>query len=896
MKLAQIRKYRSAIRNNVLFFLFIFFLFQSNVKAQNYKLTFSNIPLSEALIRISGQLNIKVAFDAKKLGSQIISKEVKGNTVEELISNLLSDTEFGYKYKYSRYLIVDKEKEKPSKTDPEYQLVGSVTDRESGEQLPFATVILYDKNLQICASDKGSFSIKNIKSNPVHLFISYIGYNKLDTSIYLSDQISNFDLRLIRQIHSLDSIEVKGERLEMVDLRNDVDFATTVNMSRLLDLPAVSETDIFRILQIIPGISYIENSQGLNIRGGSSDQNLILYDGQTLYNLSHYYGIVSVLNPNVIKDMQVYKGGFDSRFGERVSGIVDISGKTGNQTKPSFYGDLNLLSANLTTEIPFGKKISFIGAVRRSYSDIYSTGLSDKLTESNAHIFRGDSSNIINETRPKFYFYDYNAKFTLKPSNIETFSLSFFGGRDYFRNNYSGSSNKLQINSCDKSLWSNYGLSANWSRQWNESLFTNIQAGSSGYEAESSNSTEVNLTSGSDIDPQFLPDSINVFNTLNKNRINDIYLNVRNSYKTNQNNQVDFGLLIRRNEIFYHKDAEHQFVYDNTDQIGWTISAYVQDRISVNKLTIKPGLRYSFYKNSGSLYMEPRFSINYIISEKFSIRAAAGRYYQFINQVLSQQETGYNKNFWIMADSREHPVVASNHFIAGFTSERDRFLLDAEVYYKTYSGIQENIFVSQFLRNSDFPEYFPGNDIGKPPVHAQMPPSIFVTGTGRSFGSDLLLRYKTRNYTSWLSYSFGRSIQNYSVINSGSDIPAPCDQPYQVSWTNMLSAGRWNFAAISYYSSGRPYIDYSASGIMMPVTRNYKRLPDSFRSDVSVNYNFKLHNSKFKTGFTLINIFNTKNYLDVNTRTFDFENTSFLETTLIQAQSFSLNMFIHFVF
>ncbi len=182
------------------------------------------------------------------------------------------------------------------------------------------------------------------------------------------------------------------------------------------------------------------------------------------------------------------------------------------------------------------------------------------------------------------------------------------------------------------------------------------------------------------------------------------------------------------------------------------------------------------------------------------------------------------------------------------------------------------------------------------PLRTKPLPSFYVTGTGRSYGMDLLLRYKGRKYTSWLSYSLGRSIQNYSVINFGNDIPAPTDQPYQLSWTNMLSAGKLNFGTITLLSSGRPYIDFSTSSINLPIVRNYKRLPDYFRSDFSINYNFSLHKAKFKTGLSFINIFNTQNYFDVNTRKFDFENTSFSETTLIQSQSFSINMFIHFVF
>ncbi len=671
MRLVKTRKYRSVIKNkkSILCAVLISFLFHSSLIAQTYRLTFRNTPLSEALVRISGQLDIKVAFDSKKLGTVTINRDVTGNSVKEVISDLLRNSGFDYKIKYNRYLIIDEEKDE-GKFDPEeYQLIGSVSDRESGEQLPYATVILYNKNLHISVSEKGSFSLKNITSNPVHLRLSYIGYSPLDTTILLTDRQTNLDLKLTRQIHSLDTIVVKGTKLEMVDLRNDVDLATTVNMTKLTDLPALAETDIFRVLQLLPGISYTENSQGLSIRGGLSDQNLILFDGQTLYNLSHYYGVVSALNPNVIKDLQIYKGGYDSRFGERVSGIVDITGKSGNHTKPTIYGDLNLLSGNLTAEIPVGKKFSVIGAVRRSYSDIYSTGFANNLFDRNMSGFPGDSATIINQTRPTFYFYDYNAKATYKPSNVESFSISLYSGKDYYRNSYSGSSNMLMISSGDKSSWSNYGVSASWTRQWNESFFSSIQAGSSGYASQSSNATTIDRTESTAVDPHFLPDSVNTFNTYNQNKLKDIYFSVRNNFKISNNNQLNFGFLTRNNTIYYHKDADKVYVYDNMNQSGWTTSAYLQDRITISdRLTLKPGLRLSYFNNTGIMYAEPRFSANYRFSDAFSIRIATGRYNQFINQVLTQQETGYNKNFWIMADDIFHPAVTSNHFIAGFTA------------------------------------------------------------------------------------------------------------------------------------------------------------------------------------------------------------------------------------
>jgi hypothetical protein len=897
MRLEIKEKYLSVrfTNSSIICFSLLLFLSNQNLKAQTYRQTFVSTPLSEALIKVSRQLDVKVAFDSQKLSTININREVTGDSADELISDLLLNSGFEYRYMYNRYLIVEKGAATSDLPPGICQVIGSVSDKETGEQLPFATIILDKQNLLASASENGSFCIKNVTDNPIHLMVSYIGYRPLDTIMNWSDQSMNIDIRLFRKVHVLDTIIVKGNRMEMVDLRNDVDFATTIDAVRLIDLPMLAETDIFRTLQLLPGVSYTENSSGLSIRGGSSDQNLVLFDGQTLYNLSHYYGVVSALNPNVIKDLQIYKGGYDSRFGERVSGIVDITGKSGNQTVPLIYGDINLLSGNLTAELPLGKKVTIIGAVRRSYSDIYSTGFANGLFDRNMNWFRGDSSNIVVQAKPSFYFYDYNAKLTWKKSNLETFSLSLYGGKDYYNNSYSGNSQSMiVVDATDNNTWSNYGISASWMKQWKESFFSNIQAGTSGYDNISSNSTTIDGSHAPVNNHPFLPDTTDTFNTSNRNRLKDLYLSFRNTYTISNNNQLNFGLLVRENNIFYHKDAEKIYVYDNMDQTGWTNSAYIQDRITLfDKLTLKPGFRISYYNGTQRLYLEPRFSANYKFSEAFSARLATGRYYQFINQVLAQQETGYNKNFWVLADNSTHPEVTSNHIITGFTIEKGNFLFDAEGYYKSYTGLQEYIFLSQYLKNSDFPDYFKK----KPAAPDVSRPSYYITGTGRAYGIDLMLRFKASNFTSWLSYSYGRSFQKFNDINFGNDIPGVNDQPYQLSWTNMLAAGKWNFGTVTLYSSGKPYIDFTrTNNINLPIERVYKRLPDYFRSDFSVNYNFSLKKARLKTGVTFLNIFNTQNYFDINTRKFDFVNTSFSETTLIQSQSFSVNLFLHFLF
>jgi ferric enterobactin receptor len=885
------------IKSTLWVIVFLCFIF-NNAKSQEFKLSFGNKEtLSEALLLSSRTFDFKVAFDARRLNALYAEKEVSGNTQGEFITNLLKNSELTFIFKHGSYLIIEKDSSQPGKALKECQLSGSVSDYDTREQLPFASVILADQNINSPASTNGTFIIKNIISNPIHLTVSYIGYFPIDTLISWDKSHIELTFRLKQRVNKINPVEIKGDRIEMVDYRGDVDFATIINPSKLIDLPVLAETDIFRTLQLLPGISYSENSSELSIRGGTSDQNLVLFDGQTLYNLSHYYGVFSSINPNIVKDIQVFKGGFDSRYGERISGIIDITGKSGNQLKPAVSADINLLSINLALEIPLSNKLTLVAAGRRSYSDIYKTSFSDNLFSKSIPVLKTNAADTIIVSEPSFYFYDLNGKLNYRVSKNENISVSIYGGKDFFNNSYTYNSRALYVSNADTNTWHNYGISANWQKQWNGSLFSSLMVSSSGYTNDSENKTSIDRLQANGHERPYLPDNKNVFNTHNNNELKDWAISLRNDFLIDNFNMLNFGILLRRNDIAYYKDADKVYIYDNTRQSAWISSVYGQDRISLfTNLILKPGFRITYYNGNRKLYFEPRFAAKYNFSDRFSLRLATGEYTQFISQVVSQQETSYNKNFWVLGNDSVNPVLKAFHLITGAAYNRNNILFDIECYYKQYTGLQEYIYLSQFLRNTEFGKYFPGKNNTLLPPASPNKPSYFINGSGKSYGVDFFVRYKSRYYTSWISYSISKNKQIFDSINQGAEIPSLTDQTHQFSFTNLVTVGKWNFGSTTLFSTGRPYIAGTQNQPGLPVERIYQRMPDFFRMDLSANYSFLIKNLRLKTGISVINLFNTSNYFDINTRKFDFENTSFSETNLIRSQSLSLNLFFHINF
>jgi len=876
---------QKTIVNHFLHGLIVLLFLSKSVSAQTHQFSFNKIPVSAALSKVATDMNIRISFDSGKLAQFIISGKVTGNQPENVISKILENTGYAVEYKFNTYLVV--KNQNPLDTKPtEIMVQGVVFDNETGEHLPNAIIYFRNKNLALSTSSNGTFGIQIQDSTDAYLMIKYLGYNTLDTIITTEKQKDNFRFALTKNIQTLQTIDVSGKKIEMV-AQNDEAGHFTFNPSRFSDLPNYGETDVFRALQLLPGINTTENSSQLNIRGSSADQNLVLYDGFTLYNLDHFFGVFSALNPYVIKDIQVYRGGFDSRYGERVAGIVDISSKSGNQQKPEVYGGINLVSANLTAEIPVSEKFTIVAAGRRAYTDIYSSWLADallagKMAQSPPPVLPGKK---VTEIEPEFYFSDVNLKFTYNPSQNENISLSLYGAKDYLNSSSISERQRVITNTEDINKWGNYGFGLSWKKQWNAKNFTNIQTGHSGYFNDYSNNTVLSGDT-SEINRPVQPITANYI-TNEANDLTDYFISVQNKYLLNQTHQFELGAAVKYNQFKFYKDASTDIVYNNLENASTLYAVYFQDRMAINKWSVKPGFRMNYYNKTNKFYLEPRFAASYKTDNSIIYKMAVGRYFQYLSKSYTEQTYGYNRDFWILADGNRNPVISSNHFIAGASYEAKNFFFDVEAYYKTVDGIQEFLF---FKNPKETKSAFAAP---KPPNPGL---SRFISGTGNAYGIDFLVKYETINFTSWLAYSLSKSTQNFDKINNGDDIPAQSDQTHQLKWTNIYSLKKWNFSTLTLYTTGQPYIESTSKDNNFNTTRVYNRLPDYFRIDLSANYNFNIKKVYIKPGVSLLNALNTTNYLDIYIREFNFGNNEISETTLVKAQEITLNFFVNFRF
>ena len=873
-------KNKPIVKLFVVFFLFFFLTISASSQEQQFK--YENIPLSKVLVDIKQRLDIRISFDAGQLEKIRVTKSVSGTNSNDILAKILEGTNFTFDNIFNTYLIIKRPDVAGPKVPKERAFSGIIFDKETGERLPYASILLLDKNTVVSTTVDGTFSIRLTDSASSILQIKYIGYYTLDTLIHSENQVQFLNLGLVRRSQDIPTVEVKGDKLEMVNFSDEAGHLT-FNPIKFSDLPNYGETDIFKALQLLPGISTQENSSQLNIRGSSADQNLVMFDGFTLYNLDHFFGTFSALNPNVIKNIQVYRGGFDSRYGERVSGIIDITGKSGNQQKPEFYGGINLISGNLTTEIPLTKKMTLVAAGRRAYSDIYSSWFADALLSDKFGQTRRISTQDANVITPKFYFSDYNLKLTYNLNKQENISFSLYGAKDNLNSSNVTSDSRGETDTDDINKWGNYGFGISWKKQWNVNYFTNFQMGHSGYFNDYSNNT-VFIPADSPIN---LSDTVTEI-TNESNELTDYFAALQNNYFLNQSNELEFGFSAKYNRFTYYKDASREFIYSNLDNSAFLFSLYFQDKISLGQnFKIKPGIRTNYYGKTEKIYFEPRFAASYKTGLGITFKIATGRYFQFLNKSATEQSYGYNRDFWVLSDDDVNPIVSSNHFILGGSFENENLFFDIEGYYKTVKGLQEYLFVQNPGQSENPNTGSTSSDSGL---------SRFISGDGKAIGIDFLAKYENSHFTSWLAYSISKASRNFAEINNGKEIPALYDQTHEIKWTNIYSYKKWNFSTLTLFTTGHPYIVSSTKDDDFNTTRVYDRLPDYFRIDFSLNYNFNIGQFNIKPGLSILNALNTENYLDVYTRVFNFQNEQVNETTLVKAQEITLNFFLNFRF
>ncbi len=855
-------------------FLILLFLATSPLCAQDIVVdeNFENVTLGEVLKKIRSNYKVKIAYDNQLVEKVIVNQRLDKVPLNEALALILANTALTHQLFHGKIIIIPRQAISTSTTPTRFNFnaSGVIKDEETGETLPNATVRLTGSNAGTTSNTDGFFTLVRIPNDTCSLTIQYLGY--LSKKIRLNEvaDLSNISIPLQSDRKVLDVVIITDQYESPLEVTEKIS-KSAFDPKALTSLPSLGGHDIFRTLQLLPGVSGTnESSAGLVIRGSIPSQNLILLDGFTIYHLDHFFGVFSAINADIIKDVQIYKGGFDAKYGGRVSGVVDITGKSGstNYTKGNF--GINMVSTNATIEIPIGQKVSLLFSTRRAYSDIIQSSLYKKLfnisRNNDEQIKRPFENAKLDAIEPQFYFYDFNSKITYRPSRKDNIALSIYGGKDNLSGDKTDSISDVarQISFketlTENTVWGNNGVSIRWGRQWNGKLYSNLKLSGS------------NFFRTYDFVYNYKLDSTNYnqegnFDFHQENRVDDSNLAIDNEWLISEKITLEFGISGMAYKIHYKTSANEQVADERNDK-GNIGSLYTTAKINITKkLSASAGIRSNHHEINQEWYRELRLGLTYKINSKFNLKSAVGNYYQFVNQV--QYDDPYNgiQNFWAFSNKDGIPIVKSNHYVLGATYKVGDFLFDVEAYYKDLEGVVEFNPVPYFVKEGFLDE------------------GLFINGKGRMSGVDFLLQKEAGIYKGWLSYSWSKSLNSFPTIENGAFFPALQDQRHEIKLVNMLKLSRWDLSSSWVYGSGRPFPKYDityykdAAGKIedFAVTKdrtNYSRLPAYHRLDVAAAYNFSIGKVTGQVGLSVFNVYGREN---VKTRKLSIP---FLERTL----------------
>jgi hypothetical protein len=723
-----------------------------------------------------------------------------------------------------------------------FTLSGIIKDNSTGEDLIGASLWVEQLKTGTTTNLYGFYSLTIPRGN-YEISIQYLGYKTLKMTLDLdANQFINIKLEAI--VNQLNEVVVEAARFDDEYSRNTLS-SEKMNIQEIKEIPSfMGEADVLKTIQIIPGVSGGgEGTSGFYVRGGNSDQNLILLDEAPIYNASHLLGFFSVFNADAVKDVELQKGFIPSAFGGRLSSVLDVRMKEGNLQKASAGGGIGTLSARLNIESPIVKdQSSFIVSGRRTYADM---------------ILKLSSNEDLSKSR--LYFYDVNAKLNVKLNKNNRLFISGYKGSD-----------ELQFKNFFGSSWGNAATIIRWNHIFNSKLFANFTTVYSNFQYQ-----------------------LNTHNGINKvDWKAGIY-----DYTV----KSDFNYYVSPQHILYfgHSSGIHQFspgkvkvsFEDQNFDLNMTKhkaishAFYVQDDFQLSdKIAIQTGIRYSIFQNVGGTSFifdeqmneiidtvfhsafhvhhqyagfEPRFSYQYSISKNSGIQASFSRMMQYIH-LASNSASALPLDIYIPSNSYIKPQIA-DQFSLGYFKSLNKKVYDfsAELYYKSMNNQFD------FKDNTDL---LLNNHLERD----------MLFGKGKSYGFEMMLKKNAGKLTGRLAYTISRTERQIDGINENKWYVARQDKPHVFnSLITYHVSQRIQISAMFIYASGQPVTlpsgKYYYQGIPVPVysERNGYRLPDNHRLDLSINIqNRKKNDSSFESSWniSLYNVYGRQNPFAVQIR------------------------------
>lgn len=850
---------------------FLFFIVCGNVVGQKRKLitgNYKDISFENFVTDIESKTDFHFFFNSSSTDSLRVNASFEQKSINEILNGIFAGTQLHYaiddqgnifitegreimadlpsdffdtgasptnteaaSFDYSVYEKREKQKKlaesklyaigpKTGNMEGNATMAGHVRDATNGEPVIGAAIFIEKPLIGVATDQFGYYSITLPKGRH-ELKIKSIAMKPTQRQIMLYSD-GKLEIELEEDVIPLKEVVVQSERdIRVTGLQmgmEKLDIKTMKNMPL-----ALGETDIMKVVLTLPGVQTVgEGTVGLNVRGGATNQNLILFNDAIVYNPSHLFGFFSTFNPDVLKNVELYKSGITADYGGRLSSVLDVTSREGNLKKFSGSGGISPITGRLTLEGPIIKeKTSFLIGARSTYSNWILRQLdSEQLQNSEAS------------------FYDLNANLSHKINDKNNIYMSGYMSKD-----------KFKLDADTSYSYSDRNASVKWKHIFNNKLYGIVTGGFSKY----SYSIES------------IANPVNAFTM--KFSVQQVNAKADFNYFLNAKHTITAGVSTIRYSLspgnLQPKGSESLILPDVLpDEQGLESAAYIGDNFEVSqKLSLYAGIRYSFYQYLGPrdvfIYAngvskeessiqdtlhyskgksiaaydgaEPRFSIRYSISPNASVKFSYNRMRQYI-QMLSNTTAITPTDIWKLSDSYIRPQVGDQISVGFYKAMRKSSIdISVEAYYKTMENAVDFKDGAVLLLN--------------PHIETDI-----VNAKGKAYGAEFMLKKSTGKLNGWISYTYSRtflqakSVYASETVNQGKYYPSSYDKPHAVNFIgNYKFSRRFNFSLNMTYSTGRPITlplakyEFGGSTRLYYSERNQFRIPDYFRTDISIN-------------------------------------------------------------
>ncbi|WOD42946.1 TonB-dependent receptor [Hwangdonia lutea] len=789
------------------------------------------LPLLDVIQQLENQFDVKFSYSIDDVSNVLVDQPIKSNTLHQIIQNLNATTLLNFKFLNERYITV-------STINKTIAICGVLVSEKTKEPLLGASVLIENSTKGVITDIDGAFNLDEVGANET-IILSFLGF---ETQVFKAA-----DLMLLDNTCKTIEMQVKSETLNQVlitkflttGLQKRIDGSTILNTEKFGILPGLSEPDIMQSIQALPGVESVNESvANINVRGGTNDQNLILWDDIKMYHSGHFFGLISAYNPYLTNRVTVTKNGTSSEFSDGVSSTINMSTK--NKINEGFKGGVgaNLIHADAFLEIPLSKKLAVHISGRRSFTDVFSSPTYDTYFERSFQDseLTTNSDNISESNKSSdFFFYDYTAKVLFDLNDNHKIRANIIGINNNLDYTESFTNTDNETDSKTSNLkQQNLGAGVNWNATWHAKFSTEFNAFYSKYNVDAVDyriETDQKLTQANEV----LETGVKLKTDF---KIND-NLNLLNGYQFSE-----IGIL---NETTVSAPS-----YDKTKKdVLLNHALFSEFEFNKHNTYLRFGVRGNYFQKFNKIIIEPRLNVRQKLNNFFALKLQGEFKNQSATQIIDFQDDflGVENRRWILANNSSIPISESKQGSFGFEFNQNNFVIDVEAFYKIVDGITASN--QGFYNNFQY---------------------INATGSYHVKGIEFLMNKSADTYSAWVSYTYSVNDYEFESITP-SVFPNNVDVRHSVSLAfNYDIIDNLKVSVGGVYRSGAPYtkpvegnetIQNGNNTVVNYDLPNNENLDDFIRLDASLKYNFNLSNTaNGAISLGVINVMNKKNSIN----------------------------------